>query len=81
MMVVYTPAMDQFRISSHRENKFYVERYETERHELECHNGAHWMRITPYYKTKDKCQQFINGLNPQKLSTDFSMACSSYWSP
>ena len=63
--------LDQFRISKQSENKFYVERYETERHELECHNGAHWMRITPYYNSRAKCQQFIDGMNPRKLSTIF----------
>jgi len=73
---VYNLAMDQFRISSHG-SKFYVERCETERHELECHNGTHWVRITTYYKTKDKCQQFIDGMNPKKLSTNFAMGFHS----
>ena len=67
--------MDQFRISKQSENKFYVERYETERYELECYNGAHWMRITPYYKTKAKCQQFINELSQKKLFTDYETIC------
>ena len=66
--------MDQFRIIG-IENKFYVERY------LGHYDFTEWTRITPYYKTKDKCQQLINGLNPKKLSTDFARARMSFCSP
>jgi len=57
--------MDQFRIGG-AANKFYVERYD----------HTEWTRVTPYFNTRSKCQEFIDGLTLPKSNQRISKKVS-----